>query len=75
MKPDILAVSPTGLTSAMSHYRGGSMKIYYFYIFKTLVCITGFLVSVITLGSESLLLFWVALLSLVASLIFYFAGE
>jgi hypothetical protein len=51
------------------------MKIYHFYIFKTLVCITGFLVSVITLGSESLLLFWVAIMSLVASLIFYFAGE
>ena len=51
------------------------MKIYQFHIFKTLVCMTGFLASVLVLGSESLLLFWVAILSLVASLGFYFAGE
>ena len=51
------------------------MKIYQFYIFKTLVCMTGFLVSALVLGSDSTLLFWVAIMSLVASLIFYFAGE
>ena len=51
------------------------MKIYPFYILKTLLCMTGFLVSVMVLGSDSLLLFWGAIMSLVASLIFYFAGE
>jgi len=51
------------------------MKIYQFYILKTLLCMTGFLASVLVLDSDSLLLFWVAIMSLVASLIFYFAGE
>ena len=30
------------------------MKIYQFYILKTLLCMTGFLVSVMVLGSDSL---------------------
>jgi hypothetical protein len=51
------------------------MKIYQFYILKTLICMTGFLIGALALGSDSLLLFWVAIMSLVASLIFYFAGE
>jgi len=51
------------------------MKIYQFYILKTLICMMGFLIGALALGSESLLLFWVAIMSLVASLIFYFAGE
>lgn len=51
------------------------MKIYQFYILKTLVCLTGFLVSALVLGSDSTLLFWVGIMSLIASLIFYFGGE
>lgn len=51
------------------------MKIYQFYILKTLVCLTGFLVSALVLGSDSTLLFWVAIMSLIASLIFYFGNE
>ena len=51
------------------------MKIYQFYVFNTLVCMIGFLISALALGSESLLFFWVAIASLVASLVFYFLGE
>jgi hypothetical protein len=51
------------------------MKIYQFYILKTLICLTGFLVSALVLHSDSLLLFWVSIMSLVASLIFYFGNE
>jgi len=51
------------------------MKLYKFYILKTLVCLTGFLVSALVLHSDSLMLFWIGILSLVASLIFYFGDE
>jgi len=51
------------------------MKIYKFYILKTLICLTGFLVSALVLHRDSLLLFWVSIMSLVASLIFYFGNE
>jgi hypothetical protein len=51
------------------------MKIYNFYIFKALVCFAGFVVNVMAFGSQSTMLFWVAILSVCASLAFYFAGE
>lgn len=55
---------------------GGFMdKFYKFYAFKALVCFAGFIVSALVLGSDSLMLFWVAMLSTVASLGFYFVGE
>lgn len=50
-------------------------KFYKFYAFKALVCFAGFIVSALVLGSDSLMLFWVAMLSTVASLGFYFVGE
>ena len=50
-------------------------KFYKFFAFKALVCFAGFIVSALALGSESLTLFWVAMLSTVSSLGFYFVGE
>ena len=50
-------------------------KFYGFFAFKALVCFAGFIVSALVLGSDSLMLFWVAMLSTVASLGFYFLGE
>ena len=55
---------------------GGTMKISSFYILKTFICLFGFLISVIVFDNkESFVLFWVAILSLIASLGFFFAGE
>lgn len=52
------------------------MKISSFYILKTFICLFGFLISVIVFDNrESFVLFWVAILSLIASLGFFFAGE
>jgi hypothetical protein len=50
-------------------------KFYGFFALKALVCFAGFIVSVLVLGSDSLTLFWVAMLSTVSSLAFYFMGE
>ena len=50
-------------------------KFYKFYAFKALVCFAGFIVSALVLGSDSLTLFWVAIMSTVARLGFYFVGE
>ena len=55
---------------------GGTMKISSFYILKTFICLFGFLISVIVFDNqESFVLGWVAILSLIASLGFFFAGE
>lgn len=50
-------------------------KFYGYFAFKALVCFAGFIVSALVLGSDSLMLFWVAIMSTVASLGFYFFGE
>ena len=50
-------------------------KFYGYFAFKALICFAGFIVSVLALGSDSLTLFWIAMLSTVASLGFYFVGE
>jgi len=50
-------------------------KFYGFFALKALVCFAGFIVSVLVLGSDSLTLFWVAMLSTVSSLAFYFVNE
>ncbi len=50
-------------------------KFYGFFAFKALICFAGFIVSALALGSDSLTLFWVAIMSTVASLGFYFADE
>jgi hypothetical protein len=50
-------------------------KFYKFFAFKALVCFGAFIFSVLALGDNSLTLFWVAMLSTVSSLGFYFAGE
>jgi len=60
----------------MLDFIGGFMdKFYKYFAFKALVCFAGFIVSALALGSESLTLFWVAMLSTVSSLGFYFVGE
>jgi hypothetical protein len=61
----------------MLDFIGGFMltKFYGFFALKALICFAGFIVSALALGSESLTLFWVAMLSTVASLGFYFADE
>jgi hypothetical protein len=60
----------------MLDFIGGFMnKFYQYFAFKALVCFAGFIVSVLALGSNSLMLFWVAMLSTVSSLAFYFLGE
>ena len=51
------------------------MKFYNFYIFKALICFAGFVVNVMAFGSQSTMLFWVGMLSVCASLAFYFMGE
>jgi hypothetical protein len=51
------------------------MKFYNFYIFKALVCFAGFVVNVLAFGSQSTMLFWVGMMSICASLAFYFLGE
>ena len=52
------------------------MKISAFYALKAFICLFGFLISVIVFDNrESFLLFWVAMLSVIGSLGFYFAGE
>jgi hypothetical protein len=51
------------------------MKFYNFYIFKALVCFAGFVVNVLAFGSQSTMLFWIAIGSVCASLLFYFLGE
>jgi hypothetical protein len=50
-------------------------KFYQYFAFKALICFAGFIVSALALGSDSLMLFWVAMLSTVSSLAFYFFGE
>jgi hypothetical protein len=50
-------------------------KFYGYFALKALVCFAGFIVSALVLQSESLTLFWVAILSTIASLGFYFVGE
>jgi hypothetical protein len=50
-------------------------KFYKFFAFKALICFAAFIVSVLALGDESLTFFWVAMLSTVSSLGFYFVGE
>jgi hypothetical protein len=50
-------------------------KFYGYFALKALICFAGFIVSALVLQSESLTLFWVAILSTVASLGFYFVGE
>lgn len=50
-------------------------KFYGYFAFKALICFAGFVVSVLAFGSDSLTLFWVAIMSTVASLGFYFANE
>ena len=49
-------------------------KFYKFYAFKAVICFLAFIFSALALG-ESLTFFWVAILSTVASLGFYFVGE
>jgi len=65
----------TSMTSSFQCTFEGIMKIYNFYIFKALVCFAGFVVNVMAFGSQSTTLFWVAMLSVCASLLFYFMGE
>ena len=50
-------------------------KFYKYFAFKAFICFVGFIVSVFALGDQSLTLFWVAMMSTVASLGFYFFGE
>jgi hypothetical protein len=50
-------------------------KFYKFFAFKAFICFVAFIVSVLALGDESLTFFWVAMLSTVSSLGFYFVGE
>jgi hypothetical protein len=55
---------------------GGTMKYSSFYILKAYICLFGFLISVIVFDNqESFVLFWVAILSVIASLGFYLSGE
>ena len=50
-------------------------KFYKFYAFKAVTCFLAFIFSALALGDESLTFFWVAILSTIASLGFYFVGE
>jgi hypothetical protein len=50
-------------------------KFYKYFAFKAFICFVGFIVSALALGDQSLTLFWVAMMSTVASLGFYFAKE
>ena len=50
-------------------------KFYKYFAFKAVICFAGFIVSALVLGGESLALFFVAMLSTVFSLGFYFIGE
>jgi hypothetical protein len=50
-------------------------KFYGYFALKALICFAAFIVSTLALGSESLTFFWVAIMSTIASLGFYFLGE
>ena len=52
-----------------------TFKIYHFYAFKSLLCFAAFLVEVLFFGSESTMLFSVAMLSVVACGLFFWEGE
>lgn len=51
------------------------MKFYHFYGFKAVVCFAGFVVDTLAFGGQSMLLFNVGALSIVAGGVFLYVGE